>query len=264
MTGPIPEHRTTPPAPEPAAPPRTWWQRLWPYLAASAGGFALAWVLVAAFVFPPGAAPGDSKVPNVVGLGFDVASQRLQQAGFKAQRGEMRYENAAPKMSVLEMTPAQGTTQPLGSTITLDLSNGPRMGAVPNVVGMLPAQADSVLNAAGFSTAPDTVLQASDQPIGSVIQTQPAGGTRAVLPSAVKLVVSAGPATIGVPDLTGRTIVEARVLLEQVGLTLGDVTILSGGGDQNLASVVKQTPAAGTLVPSGTRITVSVSGGTGP
>jgi eukaryotic-like serine/threonine-protein kinase len=243
---------------------RTPWQRISPYLAATFGGFALAWVLVAAFVFTPGAAPGDSKLPNVIGLSFDVASQRLQQAGFKAQRGEMRYENAAPRMSVLQMTPGQGTSQPLGSAVTLDLSNGPRTGAVPNVIGMQPARAESVLAAAGFSPAPDTILQASDQPLGSVIQTRPAAGTHAVVPSTIRLVVSAGPATIGVPDLAGRTIVEARILLEQVGLTLGDVTILSGGGDQNLASVVRQNPTAGTLVPAGSRVTVSVSGGTTP
>jgi serine/threonine-protein kinase len=76
--------------------------------------------------------------------------------------------------------------------------------------------------------------------------------------------LSAGPATIAVPDLSGRTIVEARILLEQLGLALGDVTILSGGGNQDLASVVKQSPAEGTLVPAGTRVTVSVSGGTAP
>ena len=244
--------------------PRTPWQRVWPYLAGAAGGFALAWVLIAVFVFPPGAAPGDAKVPDVIGLSFDMAGQRLQQAGFKAQRGELRFENAAPKMSVLQMTPDQGTSQPLGTTVVLDLSNGPRTAVVPNVVGMVPAGAQSALSAAGFSTAPDTVLQASDQPVGSVIQTRPAGGSRAVVPSAVTLVVSAGPATTAVPDLAGRTIVEARVLLEQLGLALGDVTILSGGGNQDMASVVKQNPAAGTLVPAGTRVTVSVSGGTAP
>ncbi|MGH7669186.1 MAG: PASTA domain-containing protein [Gemmatimonadaceae bacterium] len=243
---------------------RNWWQRIWPYLAAAVGGFGLAWILIAVFVFPPGAAPGDSTVPNVVGLSFELAGQRLQQAGFKAQRGEMRFENAAPRLSVLQMTPEQGTSQPLGSTVVLDLSNGPRTGTVPNVVGMAPAGADSVLRAAGFSTAPDTVLQASNQPLGSVIQTRPVGGSRGVVPSAVTLVLSAGPATTTVPDLSGHTIVESRVLLEQLGLALGDVTILSGGGNQDLASVMKQDPAAGTLVPAGTRVTVSVSGGTAP
>ncbi|HEU4989805.1 MAG TPA: PASTA domain-containing protein [Gemmatimonadaceae bacterium] len=243
---------------------RTAWQRAWPFLAAAVGGLALAWVLIIVFVFPPGAAPGDATVPNVIGLSFDVASQRLQQAGFKPQRGELRFAEAVPRMSVIQMTPDQGTTQPVGSTVVLDLSNGPRMGTVPNVVGMPPAQADSALAAAGFSTAPDTVTQASDQPVGTVIATRPGGGSAAPVPSAVTLVLSAGPATITVPDLSGRTIVEARILLEQLGLALGDVTILNGGGGQDQATVVQQNPAAGTLAPPGARVTVSVSGGTAP
>ncbi len=78
------------------------------------------------------------------------------------------------------------------------------------------------------------------------------------------LIVSAGPATIPVPDLTGRTIVESRVLLEQLGLALGDVTILNSGGAGAQAAVVQQNPAAGTLVPVGARVTVSVSGGGTP
>lgn len=240
------------------------WQRVWPYLAAAVGGFALAWGLVAFFVFPPGAPPGEGTVPNVIGLSFDVASQRLQQAGFKPQRGEMRFQDAAPRLSVIDMTPDQGSQEPLGTAVLLDLSAGPRMGVVPSVVGMMRAAADSVLTAAGFTTAPDTVTQASDQPVGAVIDTRPAGGTRAAVPSGVTLVLSAGPATLTVPDLTGRTIVEARVLLEQLGLALGDVTILDSGGAGQDAAVVRQNPAAGTLVPLGARVTVSVSGGSTP
>lgn len=243
---------------------RTRWQRAWPYLAGAAGGFGLAWVLVAAFVFPPGAPPAEATVPNVIGLSFDVASDRLQQAGFKAQRGEMRFQDAAPRLSVIDMTPDQGSREPLGTAVVLDLSNGPRMGVVPNVVGLLPPQADSMLAAAGFTTAPDTVTRAGDQPLGTVVDTRPVGGARAAIPSAVTLILSAGPATIPVPDLTGHTIIEARVLLEQLGLALGDVTILNSGGAGAQATVVQQNPAAGTLVPAGARVTVSVSGGSAP
>jgi len=240
------------------------WRRVWPYLVAAVGGFALAWGLVAFFVFPPGAPPTEAPVPNVIGLSFDVASQRLQQAGFKPQRGEMRFEDAAPRLSVIDMTPDEGSREPLGTSVLLDLSAGPRMGVVPNVVGMMRAGADSAIAAAGFITASDTVTQASDQPVGTVIATRPAGGTAAAVPSGVTLVVSAGPATLTVPDLTGRTIVEARVLLEQLGLALGDVTILDSGGAGQEAAVVRQNPAAGTLVPLGARVTVSVSGGRTP
>lgn len=240
------------------------WQRMWPYLVAVIGGFGLAWLLIVVFIFPPGAPPADSTIPNVIGLSFDVASQRLQQAGFKVQRGEMRFQDAAPKLSVVQMTPDQGTREPLGSEVTLDLSAGPHTDVVPNVVGMLPTQADSAITAAGFSSARDTIARASDQPIGSVIATSPAGGTKAVMPSAITLIVSAGPATITMPDLSGSTIVEARVLLDQLGLSLGDVTILSGAGDQDHAVIVQQAPTKGTTVPAGARVTVSVSGGDTP
>jgi eukaryotic-like serine/threonine-protein kinase len=242
----------------------SWWRRAWPYPVAAVGGFGLAWLLIAVFVFPTGAPPADGTVPNVIGLTFNGATSRLQQAGFKVQRGEMRFQDATPKMSVIGMTPAQGTRQPLGTAIVLDLSAGPRMAVVPNVVGMTRPQADSALGAAGFSSNQDTVAQASDQPVGSVIAMQPPGGASAAVPSVVQLVFSAGPATIAVPDLTGRTIVESRVLLEQLGLALGDVTILNSGGAGDEASVVQQNPAAGTLVPLGTRVTVSVSGGSAP
>jgi eukaryotic-like serine/threonine-protein kinase len=243
---------------------RSWWRRTWPYAAAAAGGFALAWIIIAVFVFPPGAPPTDGTVPNVIGLNLDAASSRLQQAGFKAQRGEMRFQEATPKMTVIGMTPDQGTRQPMGTSVVLDLSAGPRMGVVPNVVGMAVAQADSALGAAGFTADSDTVRQASDQPVGTVIAMRPAAGAGAALPSVVQLVFSAGPATIPAPDLTGRTIVEARVLLEQLGLTLGDVTILDSGGAGDNASVVQQAPAAGTLLPLGARVTISVSGGSTP
>ncbi|MDE3173261.1 MAG: PASTA domain-containing protein [Gemmatimonadota bacterium] len=243
---------------------RAWWRRAWPFAAAAAGGFALAWIVIGVFVFPPGAPPADGTVPNVIGLSFDAAATRLQQDGFKAQRGEMRFQQSVPKMSVIGMTPVQGTRQPMGTAVVLDLSAGPQMGVVPNVVGMQRSQADSALAAAGFTSNPDTVTQASDQPVGTVIASQPAGGAGAAVPSVVQLVLSAGPATIAVPDLTGRTIVEARVLLEQLGLALGDVTILNSGGAGDQASVVQQNPAAGTLVPLGARVTVSVSGGSTP
>lgn len=243
---------------------RTWWRQGWPFVAAAVGGFALAWVVIGVFVFPPGAPPADGTVPNVIGLSFDAASTRLERAGFKPQRGEMRFQEAVPRMSVIGMTPDQGTRQPMGSAVVLDLSAGPRMGVVPNVVGMQRPEADSALTAAGFTSNPDTVTQASDQPVGTVIASRPAGGASAAVPSVVGLVYSAGPATITVPDLTGRTIVEARVLLEQLGLALGDVTILNSGGAGDRASVVQQNPAAGTLVPLGARVTVSVSGGSTP
>ncbi|OYV67728.1 MAG: hypothetical protein B7Z72_09300 [Gemmatimonadetes bacterium 21-71-4] len=241
-----------------------WWRRAAPYLIAVVAGSALAWGIVAFVIFPPGAPPEDARVPNVTGLSFDAASQRLQLVGFKAQRGEMRFQEAAPRLTVLQQSPDQGSSEPLGTVVTLDLSAGARTAQVPNVVGLVREQADSALTAAGFTTVLDSAPQVSDQPLGTVVGTRPASGARATVPSVVTLVLSAGPANVTVPDLAGRSLVEARILLDQLGLTLGDVTILSGGDSRQPQAVVQQNPAAGTLAPSGARVTVSVSGGRTP
>jgi beta-lactam-binding protein with PASTA domain len=52
------------------------------YLVSIVAGFSIAWLFVAFFVFPTGVVPRDVKVPNVTGLMYDEAVQRLAQAGF--------------------------------------------------------------------------------------------------------------------------------------------------------------------------------------
>src|SRR3954454_361500 len=92
------------------------------YLVAIVAGFSLAYLLVAFVVFPAGVIPRDMKVPNVTGLDFDEATQRLAQSGFKAEQGEQRYNNSAPKMTVLEQSPPPGTRTGIGDVVTLVIS----------------------------------------------------------------------------------------------------------------------------------------------
>ena len=87
------------------------------YLVSLISGFTLAWLIVAFVIFPTGVVPRDVKVPNVTGLMYAEAEQRLAQAGFKAERGEQRYNNSAPKLTVLEQSPSPGTREGSGSTI---------------------------------------------------------------------------------------------------------------------------------------------------
>ena len=94
------------------------------YLVAIVAGFSLAYLLVAFVIFPAGVIPRDVKVPNVTGLGFDEASQRLAQAGFKTEQGEQRYNNSAPKMTVLEQSPPPGAREGVGAKVTLVVSGG--------------------------------------------------------------------------------------------------------------------------------------------
>jgi serine/threonine-protein kinase len=230
-----------------------------PYIIAIAGGFALAYLIVAFLVFPAGVIPQDLKVPNVVGLLYPDASMRLQQAGFVAAQGEARYNATAPRTTVLDQTPPPGSKDVAGATVTLAVSNGQQLISVPNLVGMTQEQATAAVESAGFSVG-DVTAQASDQPRGAVVQTSPGAGVQVPVPSAVALVVSSGPELVQVPDVVGRNFVEAQQLLEQVGLAAGTVTTDTLAAPQG-AMVLSMSPAAGAQVPRGTRINLRVTGG---
>ena len=93
-----------------------------PYAVTIIGGFLLAYLVVAFFIFPSGVIPGDAKVPNVVGLQFNDAAQRLAAVGFKASRGDEQVREATPVGTVLAQDPASGIKEPEGSTVTLTVS----------------------------------------------------------------------------------------------------------------------------------------------
>jgi eukaryotic-like serine/threonine-protein kinase len=227
-----------------------------PYVVVMGIGFALAYLIVAFFIFPSGIVPQDEAVPNVVGLEFRNAEAELTKVGFRAERGEERFHSSAPRLVVLEQAPAPGSRELMGTSVRLVISAGQRMGAVPNVVGMTREEAEVVLATAGHDVG-ETEERPSRQPRGEILETRPAAGTQAPMPSSIVMVVSSGPTRILVPDLTGRPLAEAQRLIEQIGLTIGRVAAERGTGP---AIVVNQLPFPGTEVEPGTRIDLTVLG----
>jgi serine/threonine-protein kinase len=155
------------------------------------GGFLIAYLIVAFLIFPSGVIPGNAKVPNVTGLPFDDASKRLAAVGFKAERGEARFHASSPKETVLEQDPRAGTPDVEGATVTLVVSAGQQMVAVPGIIGLAQGDAQSMLEGAGFELGQVTE-KPSAAPKGQVIASQPAPGTKAGIPSAVAITISSG------------------------------------------------------------------------
>ncbi|MEO6526404.1 MAG: PASTA domain-containing protein [Gemmatimonadaceae bacterium] len=226
------------------------------YLVSIVAGFTLAYLLVAFVVFPSGVIPRDVKVPNVTGLGFDEASQRLAQAGFKSEQGEQRFNNSAPKMTVLEQSPPPGSREGIGATVTLVVSGGQRMVAIPVVTGMTKIEAQVLLEKQGFDVG-EVTETSSNAPRGSVIATRPAGGSAVSVPSAVSLVLSGGPAAQMMPDLMGRDVGGARQLLTQLGVKSVQV-INDPTGPGAPGTIVGQTPVSGATIPAGTAVQLRV------
>lgn len=233
-------------------------RRLFPYLVASAGGFLTAYLLVFLVVFPTDLLPDEGKVPNVVGLTFPDAERRLFSAGYKAQLGEQVYHATSPATTVLTQTPPGGTNEQKNATITLDVSAGPRTSRVPNVIGQTRQQAQIAIENAGFDMG-DIAERDDDAARGTVLSMSPDPGVEVRLPAVVTLVVSGGPSQVEVPDVVGRTLPEARMIIESQGLISGDVipdtlSMLPPG------TITSQRPAPGQRASPGTRVTFTLSG----
>lgn len=130
--------------------------------------------------------------------------------------------------------------------------------AVPNVVTRPVAEAVQALRDAGL--APVTEEVANDQVApGIVFDQDPPAGTRVKRGATVRLKVSAGAPPVLVPAVVGTALDDARDVLSGAGLAI-DVR-LEASDTEPAGQVLAQDPAAGTEVPRGTTVTLTVSSG---
>jgi serine/threonine-protein kinase len=189
---------------------------------------------------------------------LDEAIRRLAERGFKGQKGDERFHGGAPKGSVLEQMPSAGAHDVEGTVVTLVVSAGQNMVAVPAIVGLSREGAETALEAAGFDIG-DVTERPNSAPRGQVIESHPAPGTQAPMPSSVSLVVSAGSSVVVVPNVVGRTVSDARRMLEGAQLAVGEVSA-SDGGSTETGIVSSQSPPAGAQVGTGARISLLTRG----
>ena len=115
----------------------------------------------------------DVTIQNVAGMTFADAKQLLSDAGLDVKRNDV--ESDQPKGQVLSANPAAGTTVSSGTTVTLDVSQGPK--AVPDVTsGMTEEEAQQLIREAGFVPV-TTDENSSTEPAGTVVRQSPQPGT---------------------------------------------------------------------------------------
>ena len=232
-------------------------RRAFPYLIAAAGGFLLAYTAVFLFAFPAEVLPDDGILPNVVGKTFEDATVALTKAGFPAQQGETRFSRTVSANVVLQEDPPAGSRQKRGTNVVLALSGGQKAAEVPVTTNMSQQQARISIENTGLVMG-NVSEQLSDAPRGLVIATSPPAGTKVELPGTVDIVLSKGPATVNMPDLYGRSVGEARSMVEQIGLRIAGVS-RDTSSLQPENTVIRQLPAAGATISAGGAVSLTVS-----
>jgi beta-lactam-binding protein with PASTA domain len=130
---------------------------------------------------------------------------------------------------------------------------------VPNLVNTPAADAQAAAEKLGL--VPKVAGGRYDDaiPAGSICATDPPAGRAVRSGRGIHLFVSKGPRNSGIPDLTGKTVPDARGLLQNRALAVGEVW--SKRSSEKIGVVVAQSASPGSKVAAGTAIDLEVSGG---
>jgi beta-lactam-binding protein with PASTA domain len=212
-------------------------------LLAALGGVAAWWFLIRVPVHD---------VPDLVGRDVGEARALAKEHGWRFDDDTVvRVDDTRPG-EIVEQSPRPGAGLAEGETLTVTVSLGPPLVAVPDVVGKPEADARAEIEAAGLVAGPASTRHDESVPAGAVISAGPAPGQEApaadgTVPKGTELalVVSDGPAPRVVPDgLTGIPVADAKAKLAAV----------------QLAADVQETYDEG--VPAGVVISVGTAPGT--
>ncbi|MEO7040116.1 MAG: PASTA domain-containing protein, partial [Candidatus Elarobacter sp.] len=221
-----------------------------------AAGAMLASSALVALVVSNGLPP--VQVPEIQEYSAADAQRALQNAKLKSKIVG-KFDPAAPAGQVLQVNPPVNTSVREGDTVVLTISKGPQPVTVPNFVKLSVDDARSKARAAGLTlivqqTQSDTI------PTNVIASQDPQPDVSVKPQTAVTVVVSTGPSSVIVPDVSNKDLDSAQAALHDAGF---DVELTYSVESANPTGHISgQAPAAGTKSKKGARVRIllSVSG----
>ena len=129
---------------------------------------------------------------------------------------------------------------------------------VPNVVGLLPAQAEHDVAALGLEMSTERQYYSPQIPEGKIMSQLPLPGTKVRRGWQVRVAQSLGPARVAIPDVTGQSEHAAEINIRRRGLEIASIAEVGSDGipaDQVLA----QSPTANAVQVSAPKISLLVT-----
>jgi serine/threonine-protein kinase len=215
---------------------------------------AIAAAVVLLFLLPS-SKTGRATVPDVIGQTQAAAVSSLRQKGLEPVP-TFSANAHVPSGLVIGTTPPQGTVVEKGSRVSVVVSSGPGIVALPNVNGKKSSEATKILREKGFQ--PTLQDQSSDTVAkGLVISTSPAADTEVQVGGPVTVVVSSGPEEASVPEVSGESQANATATLAAAGFK---VTVVKREVAEPAAgTVISQSPEASSQLKVGGQVTITVA-----
>ena len=198
--------------------------------------------------------PTLSQLTEINALTFEAASAALTELGLKAEKIDLPDEVIAPGLVVSWSIPDQPTLKAgdsvvKGTTVAVNVSSGPALRDIPNLVGKTLEEATKTLTDMGLVVVEAPTLGHPEIPAGQISIQLPAAGEKLARGGTVTLTVSKGQVTTLIPSIYGKDFATVKARLEKYGMVIGEVT-----GNKNRG--LKSASIDGKVVRNFTRVVV--------
>lgn len=198
-------------------------------------------------------------VPSLKGKTLSEAKGRLKTIGLSLKVTKKTYSSVFETGKIIDQKPRAGQRIGDGGVVEIVLSKGGRQITVPDVAGRTAEDAGFVLGQSGLQIG-KTERVFSDTVSEDVVVSQNPKAFSKVLPDdTVDIVVSKGEEKVEVPDVVGRTAIEAGSIIGEAGLKVETVeeysdTVIKG-------NVIRQNPEVNSEIKKNSVVEVTVSKG---
>jgi serine/threonine-protein kinase len=199
-----------------------------------------------------------TRAPIVVGQKAAQAVALLRTDGLGADQ-RPTYDEQIPAGVVISSDPKGGEKVRKGGTVTLLVSRGRQLFAVPKLAGLGQDAAQKLLEQNSLGTGEVSRKYNDEVASGLVVSSDPEPGTKLARDSAVALVVSKGPHPVQVPNFLGQQQDQAVAELDQ--LKLKNKVIKKVNDPAPAGTVLGQDPPEGGEARVGDTVTLVVSSG---
>jgi serine/threonine-protein kinase len=203
-------------------------------------------------------------VPSVIGLSLDDAKTKLESDDYQFTVKTEERESTDEPGTVLDQDPIKGDEVEKGSTITLTIAKAVEKSTVPDVSGKDCDQAKAQMSANELVGNCVDVETNDPNLVGKVIGTNPPANTQVDKNRTVTIQIGKAVQKTQVPDVRGRTLAQAKQILQAAGFT--NIQFSDGSDQSDGAFVSDQDPKGNQDVddPADTTVTLTtVSFGNG-
>lgn len=198
-------------------------------------------------------------IPNVMNLNEKDAVKYLKEAGLKVKVNHSRKEDAPADVVYIQF-PKAGQEVKVNRTIQIWVNSGEGV-KVPDIIGLELLEARSILQ--GENIQIERIdYQPSNEKYNTIIGVYPKVGTKLDVNQKITLLVSSQKVADSstVPNLIGLDLNDAKVLLGQIGLSVGRISH-SEDATLPINTIMSTNPAAGSKIAPNQKINLVINKG---